>query len=207
MSTNISRELIAQGVIVLAGAAGIAIGVLAPMASRVDDLETQLRHARELAIRSGELMEKAPTWRGKAEQCDAFDSWIGQQSRLAADPAELHELMTSIGERVGVEIDRIEPRKVSLDAGGRGRKAQKQPDLVEAAVGYSIDAVGSYQAIAEFVEALQNEGGFMRASAIRLAPYATEDADLTRASIETVHYAFKVPSAEQIAAMNSEAPQ
>ncbi len=105
---------------------------------------------------------------------------------ISADASVLYEEIDAVAKRYGVVVERVEPSR----GGSKGAVGDEQEDAPAFnEIGYSIELVGSYEGVARFMRAIQNELGMARIDTVRITPALSIDqATQVRASIKSTHF-------------------
>ncbi len=173
-------------VIVVLAAAGWRF-LISPLHSRVQERRLMLETMRE-EVAAGtsqmEFQQSTPesvivSLRNQAQALRDF--W-----EVSADASSLYERFDALAHRYGVTIERMEPRKATAQP----VRAEDEPDApLIAEIGYSIELIASYDAIARFMHAVQGETGMVRIDSFRIAPEAVGYGEpRVRASLRTTHF-------------------
>lgn len=200
------RQLVAQLVIVVAGAMGASAMIVGPLESRLAEAREHLDAVTELRSNAGMLMASAPAVTRASRALDDYVEGIRRHSELSENPSRLHEVVMELADRVGVRIDRVQPGEPGEPAKGRSRGARAPvssgnptvagSDITVRATRMSIEAVGAFENIADFIDALEKETGFARIVTLRMTPMMTEQGEMVRATIQTEHLSFQAAPEE-----------
>eukprot|EP00913_Durusdinium_trenchii_P006174 g5786.t1 len=91
---------------------------------------------------------------------------------ISADASVLYEEIDAVAKRYGVVVERVEPSRGG-SKGAIGDEQEDAPAFNE--IGYSIELVGSYEGVARFLRAIQNELGMARIDSVRITPALSID--------------------------------
>lgn len=176
-----ARNFISLSVILLACVFGFVALVSARVQSSVESRHTAiaaLADARRTAPAADQILSFQ-------SQTAVFQAWIQQNN--AAEGSRLYSQLLALGDREGLRIERIDPASRDEEQG-----------LFATTVAFSIEAVGSYQNVARFIGAIENDFGFASVVGFSLTPIDGEQGELVHASLETAHRRFD-PKAAPVA--------
>lgn len=123
---------------------------------------------------------------------------------ISEDASVLYETIDSIAQRYAITVERMEPRRgaKATDPMGEG---EDRPVFNE--IAYSIDLVGTYENVARFLRAMQNELGMARVDTVRIGPaLSQDDSTHVRASVSSTHFQAEGGLAAFEAAATGETP-
>ena len=112
----------------------------------------------------------------------------------SADASKTYDAIGQLATKSGVRTDRIDPvRNGDARAASSGGKDKNR--LILESYGYSIEAVGTYGKLAEFIDQLNTSTGVTRISNLVIEPLETPEGQeqRIRAIITTVHYRMPQP--------------
>jgi hypothetical protein len=112
----------------------------------------------------------------------------------SADASKMYDMIGQLAGKSGVRTDRIDPvRNGDSRAASSGGKDKNR--LVLESYGYSIEAVGSFDKLAGFIDQLNTSTGVTRISNLVIEPLETPEGQeqRIRAIITTVHYRMPQP--------------
>jgi len=113
---------------------------------------------------------------------------------LSGDATRVYESVRKLAARARVSIERVEPTTPRQVARG-GRHSENEPR--GETFGYALEVVGSYGAIAAFMDACERELGVAKVCGARLGTTGTTPAGqepVLTATVETVHLKLTPPS-------------
>ena len=193
--SGIPRSLVAQSVICGVGVIGVSMGVLEPLNRANEDAMLRLEQAQRLAAHASEYALLAPAQAAESASVEKRLAEIAERSAPARDAAKLNAAIESLASKAGVAVQRTQPRAAPdlAPSAPSGEDAEASaPVTPDAALGFTIDAAGSFAGMARFVRALETDLGYTVVASVRLTP-ESERRDLIRASITTQHFAFSLP--------------
>lgn len=203
MNARANRKLFAEGAIVAAIAAGLGMLVTEPLHRRLDDARARLESAQSAIASGAEASARAPEWRAADARSSRVLSRIRELSTVATDASTLHQRLTAIASSCGVTLDRIQPMSIepatrrATAAAGRAAAAPASPDARQPALAStalcSIEAAGSYEAVARFLGDIESSLGISRVQTARLTPRSPDRGGGVQATIETTHWSFDLP--------------
>lgn len=183
--TDADRQLGAFTLVVAGACAAIALFLIAPIKASNESARDALASAQSAARQLGQLQPNAPKWELAAQNNARIERWYDQQSEPALDPARIHTLLNRTGRSAGITIARIDPS-------GSGNADETEESAVQS-VGFSIEATGSLEQLADFARALREGNAFTRIDSFSLTPIQSSADRELRAIIKTTHFAFRVP--------------
>ena len=161
--------------------------IIRPMRTRVVERRAEIEAMRQEIDASTQAIEAQRATpeqvitdlRGRA--ADLRELWA-----VSADASRLYERFDALAHRYGITIERMEP-KAAASQGTSPKDEEDTPHIAE--IGYSIELVATYDAVARFFRAVQGETGMVRVESFRIAPEESSGREpLVRASLRTVHY-------------------
>ncbi len=106
----------------------------------------------------------------------------------ADDASGLYELIQNHAAHAGVRIEHIEPRRASMP--GELTKEFNKLGIQVERHSYSIELLGGFNAVREFVHQFQSDGGLARVDSFRLAAARNaENAETITGSVSVSYYA------------------
>jgi len=158
------------GISVVAGAMWTAI--IAPMTKRQTEDEAVLEAEKHEIATGRDVLERAVETDDVIRKLEGNAREYESLWAVAADASALYETLREFARESGVEIDRIEPRRVVLLPTLEG--LLKEHEFKAERAGYQIDVHGSFESVARFVRAVQGGTGLSRIDTIRIIPGSTE---------------------------------
>jgi len=158
MNDVLTRELLAQAVIVLAICVGGWMMLVQPAAEELAKIENEIAQSRaaatglnqdaieKLANRMNDLRQRVQT--------------VQRRSRLDADSSRLYGLIMKLARENGVIVRRLQP--------GSGR--EMSADGLIGRTNIEVAAEGGYEQVAAFLDAVGNLDGFIRPVSLTLTP-------------------------------------
>ncbi|MEL6740310.1 MAG: hypothetical protein AAFP26_06615 [Planctomycetota bacterium] len=102
----------------------------------------------------------------------------------SSDTAGLYDHLTAVAGETGVQIERIEPRRI-----GNSRAPARDLIIGFEPTGYRIDLLGDLETIAHFTGAVQRDTGLTVVESVRIVPSGASQPGMTlRASMRTTHF-------------------
>jgi hypothetical protein len=193
MNAGSARPIVSEALIITAVCIGAWYGL-------VSAPEGRLARARQQAAVARAELAAAQAGDGQAaglpgETPDSLRKRATEIDRLSgrcSDASALYDVITSLAQSSGVRMERLQPRQVPRTADPRRVSGAQSAE----ALGYAIDATGSYEAVVRFVRAIQHEGLTTAIASIRLTPVPGDASGRTvTASIETLHFHLTRPVA------------
>ena len=181
------RELVSLGVIVAGCVVGLHLLVGEPLRERAERTMGAVIEAQD---RLDEIAGPSSMTTREAAMLDAMRSrarQIAEANTHATDQLRVYGVVTDIAGACGVQIDRMEP--MSGAGGGEGAGAQA----------YEISAVAPFPALVEFLDRVQRDAGFTIVTEFSFEPEAREGRPVLRTTIRTVHFAFDLGEAADLA--------
>jgi len=182
------RELVSLGVIVAGCVVGLHMLVGEPMRERA---ELTLGAVVEAQDRLDEIAGPMSMTTHEAAMLDVMRARareIAEANGHATDQLRVYGVVTDIAGAAGVQIDRMEPT-AGASTTGDGARAQA----------YEISAVAGFPSLVEFLDRVQREAGFTIVTDFSFEPEVRDGRALLRATIRTVHYAFDLREAADLA--------
>lgn len=195
MSTHAERNLAAPLVIALAVAGGGALVLTAPLREKLEAARERTVQAQSLLARTTPLMANAPRWRELADNAERDLREIMERSALASEPAALHRTIHELAGRSRVRIDRHQARE-------ERPAAAPKPGDPTVALRCSIEAIGGYAELAEWIGALGSLG-HGRIDSVRLRPADGAESDMVTAVVESTHWSFEPLASEPAATVQT----
>lgn len=116
---------------------------------------------------------------------------LWQQS---SNTAGLYDRLATLAASSGVQIERIEPRRVATTRG-----PARSGSLRFEAIGYRVDVIGNLASISRFTQAIQQQTGLSTVDAVRIVPTGlSDDHNELRASVRTTHQRVSGDLVEEI---------
>jgi hypothetical protein len=187
------RQLIAHSAIGLAVCIGAYMALVdSPRKTLATQRTENESLAAQVATAEG-LRDQVPAMSAALDKAAQEAARISEFGRPARDERGLFAAMISLAAHHDIRLDELNPMRlgVARDAAPRADAAAMPHD---AAVGYSMVAVGSYDHIVTFLRALSGELGYTLIRSVKLTPSVDDKVQLVRAIIETEHFSFD-PSA------------
>lgn len=104
---------------------------------------------------------------------------------VGANSPKLFEQIASLSRRAGVRITQVSPR--STHSTSFGEKDGKMVANIHES-GYAIDVEGQFQAIAEFIDSIQNETGMGRIEMVKVRAVPNDPQHAVRVTLTTRYY-------------------
>jgi hypothetical protein len=196
-----SRELLVVGAMGLCVCLGMRWLLVEPTAKslaadrqELDALQSQVERSRSEQAGAAALDEAM-------RQVERDRAEIEHSSQLAMDESELYSKIMSLGETLGVHIERSEIARKSRDpresragvplASAEPSKAGSRVTSLQ----YQIEVSGSYAGLSAFIQGLQSDLGYTVVKSVELRPLApgpgqASDHPQVLAIIESEHFAF-----------------
>jgi hypothetical protein len=181
------RQTVAQGVIAVAVCLGGYVALVGPARDALarasgerEELALRVRDAEVISEQSARLSSRLDTVRREATS-------LQERGALARDERRLYAAIVAASEACGVGLDQLNPSKtkpVQISTTPDPRAAR------DAAVAYSITATGTYEAVATFLRALQNDLGVTVVRSVSVGAFPGRGPEQVRATIDTVHCSF-----------------
>lgn len=134
-----------------------------------------------------------------ADLAPAIDSMRKQlvtvysRAAISGDSGRLYDALRRLATSTSVRIERIEPSTARQAA----HSGQHQPrEVIAETSGYTVEVTGTYAAVADFINACENQLGASRVTTFRMASSApTPDGQtpIVSAVVETVHLRLSPP--------------
>lgn len=191
MTSGEIRPRIAMAVIVLTVIGGAAVLVLSPLESRLDRAERVLETAKEAASEVQDSAFRIARAQAEREKVNERLAWIHMRSEESGASSVVYGHLMALSEEAGVRLDRMQPSR-----------SDAQDGVVSH--GYSFSAIGSFDDVAQFVGAINNQIGFSETVSVRMTPNWSKDQAAVQASIETRHFAFSPDGADAVVQVDDE---
>lgn len=201
MKQEQARRLLSQAIILGAVCIGAPVFVVAPLKARLARMEQSLATAQREAASIADIMSAGERQTLDPDAAGRISAWIGEMNSISGDAATVYDRIMTLGAEHGVRIDRMQPVRVTAARPTAGRSSPAAQTL-----GFTIAAIGEYDSIAAFIEAIERGAGFSAVGSVRLIPVVADGAQLVQATIETRHRRF-ASSADQIIANVQESTQ
>ena len=158
MIVNLDRAMIVQFLIGLALTAGGWLFFVQPRLDELRQLETAIAEYRARSSSLGtaasdQLAQRAKLLRAQVAQ-------IARKNTIARDSAVLYARITSLAKQHDVLVQSLQPSTVPTASGETG--------VVVSRVDLTIR--GGYEQVADFIEALDGFGGYLRPSTLVITP-------------------------------------
>ncbi|MEZ6243503.1 MAG: hypothetical protein R3B57_10725 [Phycisphaerales bacterium] len=187
MTHSVTRTYFIRLIVVISLAVAGWRFLIGPMHTRVNERRATLDAMRDEIDAGSDQIQLQPTSPAEViaelnHRADALRDLWG----VSADASRLYERFDALAHRYGVTIERMEPRSGQNQSSSRA----DNPDTPQVAeIGYSIELVATYDAVARFLHAVQGETGMVRIESFRVAPEPSRGHEpMVRASVRTVHY-------------------
>jgi Tfp pilus assembly protein PilO len=188
--TDPRRQLLATAVIGLAACAGAYMGM-------VDQARSALARERARGASLAVKLQDAESARDSLPQFTAALARAREQAqafeRLSAparDERALFSIIMAAAATHRLRIDQLNPSKAPLMPSASPGLPPPPGSDKDAAVGYSLTAIGSYADLAAFLRTLRSDAGFTTIRSVRMIPTPDQSRQTARAVIETAHFAF-----------------
>lgn len=183
MNPDISRKLVAEGVIGLFLTCGVFFMVVEPM-SRAAREASAGNEASFLARSAFDLPTARIDARKLVERVDRF----ARASAFAEDELDTLNRLTEAAEKAGLTVENVEQRAVL-------RSPVEAPALMPGAsaaansrvFGFTLSAIGPYDRATAFIRDIQDQMGFASIVSARVTPAGDTRTPLVRMSISTMH--------------------
>jgi len=190
VSGHSSRELFSIGLIAIALIAGFVVLVngscdhaYALKTAQLEELSEKLRNEPD-AGSLATLRQRAVT---VLSQVDVNSS--------ISNETTLYDRLMELGEMTGVRIDRVDPVKT-------GGASSKDGEIQS--FGANIVAVGTYEAIARFINAIETHISYSTVIRFDLSLVSSQGDGLVRGNVETHHLRLDEETLEQVASVSTE---
>lgn len=187
------RQLIAHSAIGLAVCIGAYMALVDGPRKTLASLRTENESLAAQVATAERLHHQVPALSAALEKASQEAARIAEFGRPARDERGLFAAMVSLAAQHDIRLDELNPLRLNV-ARDSATKADAADLPQDAAVGYSMVAVGSYDHVAAFLRALSGELGYTLVRTVKLTPSVDEKVKLVRAIIETEHFSFD-PSA------------
>ncbi len=181
------RSYLVRLVIISALAAAGWRFIVRPLHARVQERDAMLQSMQqEVSAGNAHIQAQVTTPEAVISSLRRRADSLRETWSLSNDASRLYERFDALAHRYGVTIERIEPHA----AGGNQRVPDPDDDVpVVSDLGYSIELIGTYDAVARFMRAVQGETGLVRIESFRIAPEAAGRGEpRVRASVRTMHF-------------------
>ncbi len=187
MNTSAARSYIVRLCVASAVASAAWYFGVRPMRDNLEAQQASLAAAQsEIEAGQIQIMQGEQTPAETIADLRSSATAIEQLWAVSSDASQIYEAIDEIANRYGVVIERLEPRRGSAVVPSQDEQ-EDAPVFIE--LGYSIELVGSYEGVARFIRAIQNELGMARVDSFRISPALTQDLGAQiRASVRTTHY-------------------
>ena len=180
--TNLSfRALVAPAAIGVSIIAGMKLYVVQPMKDRLEQTRLQAQVIADNTARLSHSDITLDQLRDKQAVADHRLDAIMRAGQIVRDEGLLFQRISDISVAVNVSLERLDPQsnanRASVESGVTSLRC-------------SIEAIGSYGAIAMFVRDLERELGITVVRSVHIAPMHNVQDDSVFASIETEHFAI-----------------
>lgn len=199
MKAPSARELMSQTVIVLAVCAGVSLGVLQPLKSRLSAERAQLAADQSLVAQHQAMRfhREEPPRRARNERLRAQ---LREMAAPAESAASLHNTLMMMARETGVTIEAVEPRQITAPASAPGGAGAASLSAPTSAFSAGITGQGSYEAIAAFLCRLEKTGMARLVSGQVSPQHGAGVEPAARFALTTVHFGFSAPDAPAQAA-------
>lgn len=191
-------ETLRQGLATMAIAGAIIVAdwmfIAAPALARRDAAQARLDRASETLA--------ALDLPAGANRNDALDTLreratrIEESGALAREPLRIYDAILALADQNNVQIDRMDPTA----AGGA------LSDEAVIATGFEIEALGAFEDVLHFMDAIERDAGYARIAAASLEPRVINNERVVTAVIRTRHFAFNLGEAQALLDGEGSAP-
>jgi Tfp pilus assembly protein PilO len=177
----LNRAMIAPAAISLSLIVGMDQYVVGPLKSRLEQQRSQaaleaqdMARAGETTVTIAELLEQQTEADHRLEQ-------IKRAGEIVRDEGLLFQRISDISAAANVSLERLDPQSTANQAPSKAGTTSLR---------CSIEAVGSYGAIAMFVRDLERDLGITIVRSVHIAPSHGGENAVVLANIETEHFAI-----------------
>jgi hypothetical protein len=200
-----SRNMVAQGVIVLAVCVGGYMALVDGPRQKAAQAQSECQSIAAQVKDAEALRDQIPAFTASRERCKTEAKALAEKGRLAREERDLFSAIMSLADANHITIDQLTPAKAPMKATGVPGQGEAA-DARDITVAYSMSATGSYPDFASFLRSLRTGLGHSQVRSVRLTPAQDEHAQIVRAVIETEHYSFDAtPPAQPDAARSTAA--
>ena len=177
----LNRALIAPAAISLSIIVALNLYIVQPMKNRLEQTQAQTAmKANDLASAKASTTTIAE-FHDKQAQADRLLDEIVRAGNIVRDEGLLFQRISDISTAANVSLERLDPQS---------QTARKSKKLGAQSLRCSIEAIGSYGAIALFVRNLERDLGITIVRSVHIAPSHAGEHATVLASIETEHFAI-----------------
>jgi hypothetical protein len=199
-----SRNMVAQGAIVLSICVGGYMALVDGPRQKAAQAQTECESITAQLRESESLRDQIPQYTAAREKCKAEARSLAETGRLAREERDLFSAIMSIADASHITVDQLNPAKAPVRATGAPGQTEAA-DARDITVAYSINASGTYPAMAVFLRSLRTGLGHSMVRSVRIVPSPEDHTPVVRAVIETEHYSFDPTPAAQPEAVRSTA--
>lgn len=187
MNNSSARSFLVRLVIVSAVACAGWYFVVRPMRENLTNQQAAIRSVNaEIDAGQAQIMMSGLDPNEAIEELRSTAQELEQLWGVSGDASVLYEAIDAVAHRYGVVVERMEPQRTPVSS-------QFEEDEIDAPtfhkLGFGIELVGSYEGVARFLRAMQNELGMARIESFRLSPALSQDRSAqVRASVRTIHF-------------------
>lgn len=194
MNTHVDMGMVRPALIATAACAMVWWFLVRPSHDRLSVAKAQLAEQRAMVHQ----LNQANSQVGSSAN-DELAAWVGRAQELnqhvrgRTDAASVYEQMTTLAQRHGILIKRIDPRQRRRVGSGTKAKDNSEVHVVE--FGYKIDLEGGFEQVARFIDSVATESPLSVVTTISLTPVVRGRVHLVNATIETSHSRLDQPLA------------
>lgn len=178
MKVAVTREIVAQVVIVLAATIGGWMVLVQPMIKEVAELEAKVESAGSGGPSiSGDSVELAAARIAEAQREVAK---IRERNAMSENSSELYGRIMALAERHGVFVQQLQP---GSDVAGQAQLGVRVNEV-------DMTLRGRYGDVATFLDELDSVGGYLRLTRLQLTPTSDDDESIVHARVgcETLRF-------------------
>jgi hypothetical protein len=182
MSSQMSRDLIAQSVIAGAVCVGGWMMFVQPKVKQCNDLEAKIEQSKSAAADTGpteEMVRQVSRIRQRAAEITA-------RSALSQDSSALYGMIMDLARTQNVRVESVRPGDVAEQTSGKVPMAVARVE---------INVEAPYDAVASFLEALDGLDAFLRISTVSLMPLEQDGRRVISGRIVCETISFSLPQA------------